>query len=132
MTPGSSFCEYTHVRGLTAPWPGLLGIWKVSLNNPRQTSYVGPEDINKSDRLPKWDLKCEDKCSNLEFLKLYVTFKNLRIHWEVYLTPLKHKAWNKCNFCLFLCKILWSIEHVGLILRSVPFDINHEITWHER
>lgn len=53
LAPGSSFLRVYPRKGFDRALARFARNLEVSLNNPRQTSYVEPEVLNKSDKLPK-------------------------------------------------------------------------------
>ena len=53
MAPGSSFIRVYPRKGFDRNLARFAQNSEVSLNMPRQTPYVGPEDLDKSDKLPK-------------------------------------------------------------------------------
>lgn len=53
FAPGSSFLRVYPRKGFDRALGRFARNLEVSLNTPRQTSYVEPEVLNKSDKLPK-------------------------------------------------------------------------------
>lgn len=122
LAPGSSFLRVYPRKGFDRALARFARNLEVSLNNPRQTSYVEPEVLNKSDKLPK--IKENQMKKKKKVLKLGKPEKIGKFTWHECWVG----SWYKCNdeYCLFLCKILWSLEHVGLSLRLVMFTLKNK------
>ena len=60
LASGSSFLRVYPRKGFDRALARFARNLEVSLNNPRKTSYVEPEVLNKSDKLPKLKKKSKE------------------------------------------------------------------------
>jgi len=100
LAPGSSFQRVYPRKGFDRALARFARNLEVSLNNPRQTSYVEPEDLNKSDKLTK-----NTQTKKRRIIKILNSTRQTLNIWKVYLTPANAKLIINMNVVSFFGKV---------------------------